>query len=311
MTLPELATLGAVLAAIVCAATPLVFAALGELVTERSGVLNLGLEGMMLMGAVAAFGAAHAGWGTVPALAAGAAAAMGLALLFAFLALGLRANQVACGLALSIFGIGLSAFVGRGLVGVPVVPLPKLAIPGLSAVPVLGPALFAQDILVYLSFAAVPAVHLFLFRTRAGLILRAVGENHDAARDIGFSVLRVRLLAVLFGGAMCGLAGAYLSLSYTPMWMENMTSGRGWIALALVVFATWRPARALMGAYLFGGVIILQLHAQGWGVSVPSQVLAMLPYLATVAVLAAISRDEARIRLNAPACLGKVFHSGR
>jgi simple sugar transport system permease protein len=234
-----------------------------------------------------------------------------MAALFAFLALGLRANQVACGLALSIFGVGLSAFVGKSLVGTPVSALPTLPLPGLSQIPVIGPALFAHDVLVYLSVLAVPAIHVFLFRSRAGLILRAVGENHDAAHAIGYAVLRVRLFAVLFGGAMAGLAGAYLSLAYTPMWVENMTSGRGWISLALVVFATWRPARALMGAYLFGGVTILQLHAQNWGIPVPSQILAMLPYVAAIVVLVAISRDESKIRLNAPACLGKVFHSGR
>jgi simple sugar transport system permease protein len=307
----ELLTLSAILAAMVRAATPLVFAALGELVTERSGVLNLGLEGMMLMGAVAAFAVAHGGGGAVLSIAAGAAAGMAMAALFAFLALGLRANQVACGLALSIFGVGLSAFLGKNLVGTPVDALSALPLPGLSQIPVVGKALFDHDALVYLSVLAAPAIHVFLFRSRAGLILRAVGENHDAAHSIGFAVLRVRLLAVLFGGAMAGLGGAYLSLAYTPLWVENMTSGRGWIALALVVFATWRPARVLLGAYLFGGVTILQLHAQNWGIGVSSQILAMLPYLATVAVLVLISRDESKIKLNAPACLGKVFHSGR
>ncbi len=307
----ELLTLSAILAAMVRAATPLVFAALGELVTERAGVLNLGIEGMMLIGAVAAFAVAHADGGILLSIAAGAAAGMAIAALFAVLALGLRANQVACGLALSLFGVGLSAFLGKGLIGTPIEALPALPLPGLSRIPVIGKALFDHDILVYLSVLAAPAIHLFLFRSRAGLILRAVGENHDAAHAIGYAVLRVRLLAVLFGGAMAGLGGAYLSLTYTPMWVENMAAGRGWIALALVVFATWRPARALLGAYLFGGVTILQLHAQNWGVGVPSQILAMLPYVATIVVLVAISRDESKIKLNAPACLGKVFHSGR
>lgn len=307
----ELLTLSAILAAMVRAATPLAFAALGELITERAGVLNLGLEGMMLMGAVSAFGAAHAGWGYAPAIAAGAAAGAAMAALFGLLALTLRANQVACGLALSIFGVGLSAFLGKSLIGSPVTALPALPIPGLAEIPVLGAALFSQDILVYASFFAAPALHWFLFKSRRGLILRAVGENHDAAHAIGYPVIRVRYAAVLFGGAMAGLAGAYLSLAYTPMWVENMSSGRGWIALALVVFATWRPSRAILGAYLFGGVTILQLHAQSWGIGVPSQVLAMLPYLATVVVLVLISRDETKIKLNAPACLGKVFHSGR
>lgn len=311
MSEAELATLAAILAAMIRAATPLVFAALGELVTERAGVLNLGIEGMMLMGAVSAFGAAHTGAGYAAAMAAGALAGVGMSLLFAFLALGLRANQVACGLALSIFGVGLSAFVGKSLVGTPIAALPAIPLPLLSDIPVLGPALFSHDILVYASILAVPAISWFLFRTRAGLILRAVGENHDAAHDIGYGVLKVRTLAVMFGGAMAGFAGAYLSLAYTPMWVENMSSGRGWIALALVVFATWVPSRALLGAYLFGGVTILQLHAQNWGLPVSPQILAMLPYLATIVVLVLISRDETKIKLNAPACLGKVFHSGR
>lgn len=307
----ELATWAAILAAMVRAATPLVFAALGELVTERAGVLNLGIEGMMLMGAVAAFGTAHAGAGHAAAIAAGAGAGVAMSLLFAFLALVLRANQVACGLALSIFGVGLSAFVGKSLVGTPIAALPALPVPVLSEIPLIGRALFSQDFLVYASILAVPAIHWMLFKTRPGLILRAIGENHDAAHDIGYSVRKVRALAIMFGGAMAGLAGAYLSLAYTPMWVENMSSGRGWIALALVVFATWVPARALLGAYLFGGVTILQLHAQNWGIPVSSQILAMLPYVATIVVLVLISRDETKIKLNAPACLGKVFHSGR
>ncbi len=311
MSEAELATWTAILAAMVRAATPLVFAAIGELVTERAGVLNLGIEGMMLMGAVSAFGAAHFGLGYTMAIAVGMLVSVMMSLLFAFLALGLRANQVACGLALTIFGVGLSAFVGKNLVGTPVQPLPALEIPLLSDIPLIGQGLFAHDILVYTSILSVVAVSWVLFRSRVGLILRAVGENHDAAHAIGYGVLKVRCFAVMFGGAMCGLAGAYLSLAYTPMWVENMSSGRGWIALALVVFATWRPARALLGAYLFGGVTILQLHAQNWGVPVPSQIMAMLPYLATIIVLVLISRDETKIKLNAPACLGKVFHSGR
>ncbi|MBN2751508.1 MAG: ABC transporter permease, partial [Rhodospirillaceae bacterium] len=241
----------------------------------------------------------------------GAGVGAAMAVLFGVLALSLRANQVACGLALSIFGVGLSAFLGKSLIGTPVEGLPALPIPGLSRLPLIGPAVFDQDILVYASILAIPAVHWFLFKSRLGLILRAVGENHDAAHAIGYSVIRVRYAAVMFGGAMAGLAGAYLSLAYTPMWAENMSSGRGWISLALVVFATWRPHRLLLGAYLFGGVTILQLHAQGWGIGISSQILAMLPYIATIVVLVLISRDETKIKLNAPACLGKVFHSGR
>ena len=304
----DLALIGPILAAMFAAATPLLFAALGELVVEKSGVLNLGVEGMMLVGAVCGFAVAvqtgSATTGFVVAALAGAATAS----LFAVLTLFLLANQVATGLALTLFGVGLSALIGQGFVGIPLEGLPKLYIPGLTDLPVVGQALFGQDVMVYLSVAAVPLVHLFLYRTRAGLVLRAVGENHTAAHALGYKVRRIRFLAVLFGGAMAGLGGAFLSMDYTPMWAENMTSGRGWIALALVVFATWKPVRAMLGAWLFGGVTILQLHVQGLGIDVPSQLLSMLPYLATVLVLVLISRDVARIRLNAPACLGKLFH---
>ncbi|MCR9221918.1 MAG: ABC transporter permease [Alphaproteobacteria bacterium] len=295
---------------VVAAATPLLFAAIGELVTEKSGVLNLGVEGMMLVGAVVGFAVTASGGGAVLGVSAAAAAGSAMAALFALLTLNLLANQVATGLALTLFGIGLSALVGRGFIGVPLDGLPHLAIPGLSDLPLIGPLIFGQDALVYLSFVAVAAVAWFLTRTRAGLILKAVGENPAAAHRLGHSVLRVRWLAVLFGGAMAGIGGAYLSLAYTPLWAENMTAGRGWIALALVVFATWRPGRVLLGAYLFGGVTIAQLHAQSAGVALPSQFMSMLPYLATILVLVLISRDAARIRLNAPASIGKVFHPG-
>ncbi|WP_448189852.1 ABC transporter permease [Azospirillum sp. sgz301742] len=302
------AFLGPVLAAMLTAATPLLFAGLGELVVEKSGVLNLGVEGMMLAGAVIGFMVtATTGSSTLGFLAA-AAAGLAMGALFGVLTLGLLANQVATGLALTLFGVGLSALVGQGYVGRPIQDVPELRIPGLTDLPLIGPALFGQDALVYLGLAMVPAVHWFLFSTRAGLILRAVGENHAAAHALGYKVVRIRFLAVLFGGAMSGIAGAYLSLDYTPMWAENMTAGRGWIALALVVFATWKPGRVLLGAWLFGGVTIAQLHIQGHGFAVPPQLLSMLPYLATVLVLVMISRDVARIRLNAPACLGKVFH---
>ncbi len=301
-------TLSAILVSIIAASTPLLFAALGELVTEKSGVLNLGVEGMMLVGAVAAFMVGIGTGSPVLAVLAGAAAGVVMALLFGVLTLTLLANQVATGLALTIFGIGLSALMGKKYVGVPLTPLPKLDIPGLSEIPVLGPVLFGQDFLVYLSVFMVIAVSWFLFRSRSGLILRAIGESHEAAHAIGYPVIRIRYLAVAFGGAMAGLGGAFLSLAYTPMWIENMTAGRGWIALALVVFATWRPGRVLMGAYLFGGVTMLQLHAQGAGFDVPSQFMSMLPYLATVVVLVLISSDRTRIRLNAPADIGKIFH---
>jgi len=302
-----LETAAAILVSMVAAATPLLFAALGELVTEKSGVLNLGVEGMMLVGAVSAFAVA-AGTGSLYAgAAAGALAGASLALLFGLLTLSLVANQVATGLALTIFGIGLSALLGQDYVGTPLNALPKLAVPGLSDAPFIGPVLFGHDALVYLSFALVAAVAWFLYRTRGGLVLRAVGESHDAAHAIGYPVIRIRYLAVAFGGAMAGIGGAYLSLVYTPMWIENMTAGRGWIALALVVFATWRPGRVVLGAYLFGGVTILQLHAQGVGLGVASQLLSMLPYLATVLVLVLISRNRILIRLNAPADIGRTF----
>ncbi len=304
----DFALIGPILAAMFAAATPLLFAALGELVVEKSGVLNLGVEGMMLVGAVCGFAVTIQTGSAVTGFLVAAVAGAATASLFAVLTLFLLANQVATGLALTLFGVGLSALIGQGFVGIPLEGLPKLYIPGLTELPVVGQALFGQDIMVYLAVAAVPLVHLFLYRTRAGLVLRAVGENHTAAHALGYKVLRIRFLAVLFGGAMAGLGGAFLSMDYTPMWAENMTSGRGWIALALVVFATWKPVRAMLGAWLFGGVTILQLHVQGLGIDVPSQLLSMLPYLATVLVLVLISRDVARIRLNAPACLGKLFH---
>ena len=293
---------------VISASTPLLLAALGELVTEKAGVLNLGIEGMMLAGAIAGFAVAIGTGSWVLAVLAAALAGALLAFLFGLLTLTLLANQVATGLALTIFGIGISALAGVEFVGTPYAGLPRLNIPGLSDLPVLGELLFAHDFLIYLSFFMVFAVAWFLTRTKAGLVLRAVGENHEAAHSIGYNVVRIRYLAVLFGGVMSGLGGGFLSLSYTPMWAENMTAGRGWIALALVVFATWKPGRALLGAYIFGGVTILQLHAQGIGVEIPSQVLSMLPYLATILVMVLISMDSSRIRQNAPACLGKVFH---
>lgn len=298
----------AILVSVVTAATPLLLAAIGELVVERSGVLNLGVEGMMLAGAVAGFATALAtGSATLAVLAAAAAGAV-LSLLFGLLALGLLANQVASGLALTIFGIGLSALFGSAYVGVPVERLPRLDLPGLSDLPLLGPLVFGHDALVYLALALVPATSWFLSRTHAGTVLRACGENAEAAHALGYPVLLVRQLAVLFGGATAGLAGGYLSLAYTPMWAEEMTAGRGWIALALVVFSSWRPWRLLLGAWLFGGVGILQLHAQSLGlVAVPSQLLSTLPYLATVVVLTAIAAGPRRQRLAAPACLGRPF----
>ncbi len=300
-------TAALVIVSMMAAATPLLYAALGELVTEKSGVLNLGVEGMMITGAVTAFAAATITGSSALGIVAGAAAAMALSLIFAVLTLSLVANQVATGLALTIFGIGLSALIGQGYVGTPLDALPKLDIPGISDITFIGPVLFGHDFLIYFSFVMVGVVAWFLYRTRAGLVLRAVGESHDAAHAIGYPVIVIRYLAVAFGGAMAGIGGAYLSVAYTPMWIENMTAGRGWIALALVVFATWRPGRVLLGAYLFGGVTILQLHGQGFGLGVASQILSMLPYLATILVLVLISSDRALIRLNAPADIGRIF----
>jgi simple sugar transport system permease protein len=304
----EFDTAIAILMATIRAGTPLVFAAIGELITEKSGVLNLGIEGMMLIGAVTGFIATvvtgNPVIGVLVAMIAGAL----MALVFGFLTLSLMSNQVATGLALTIFGIGLSAFVGLDYIGTPITGLQAIHIPGLSEVPVLGPLLFGHDPLVYLSLALFVGVSWFLYRTRAGLVLRAVGESHEAAHAIGYHVLGIRYLAVMFGGAMSGIAGAYLSLVYTPQWTENMTAGRGWIALALVVFATWRPGRALLGAYLFGGITIMGLHIQAAGFEFSSHLLATLPYIATVLVLVLISLDATKIRLNAPASLGKAFH---
>ncbi len=299
-----------VVLSVISASTPLLLAATGELVTEKSGVLNLGVEGMMLAGAIVGFATSVTTGSGLLGIAAGATAGTLLALIFAVLTLTFLANQVATGLALTIFGVGFTALMGAGYVGIALQPLPKLFIPGLSDLPVVGPILFRQDMLVYGSFALLAGVSWFLYRTHAGLVLRSIGDSHEAAHAIGYPVVAIRYAAVAFGGALCGLGGAYMSLVYTPMWAENMTAGRGWIALALVVFATWRPWRLLFGAYLFGGVTILQLHAQargGFMAQFPPQILGMLPYLATIVVLVIISSNRARIRLNAPACLGKPF----
>lgn len=295
---------------IITAATPLLFAALGEMVTEKSGVLNLGVEGMMLMGAIAGFIAATQTGSILLAILLAALAGALLASIFALLVLVFQARQVPTGLALTIFGVGLSALLGQQMIGVAYAGLPKIAIPVLSSIPIAGELLFNHDILVYLSIIMVFVVIWFMNRTRAGLVLRAVGDSHDAAHALGYRVNRIRALAILFGGAMAGLGGAYVSLAYTPLWVEGMTAGRGWIALALVVFATWRASRVLLGAYLFGGITILQLHAQALGINVPSQIMSMLPYLATIFVLVLISRDQTRVKLNAPASLAKPFHPG-
>jgi simple sugar transport system permease protein len=306
----DLDLLSNILYAMVRTGTPLLLVALGELLCEKSGVLNLGQEGMMLFGAVIGFIVALSSgslWlGVLLAIVAG----MLLALLFAAVALGFNANQVATGLALTIFGVGLSTFVGATWVGKPLAGFEPIAIPLLSEIPLLGRMLFAQDALVYLSFALFAGVAWLLLKSRVGLIIQAVGENPDAASAMGLPVLRVRTLAVLFGGAMAGLAGAYLSLAYTPMWAENMSAGRGWIALALVVFASWRVLRVLLGAYLFGLASILHLVAQGIGLAIPANLLAMLPYGATILVLVLLSRDALKTRLFAPLSLGQPWQPG-
>lgn len=295
------------LISVIIAATPLVFAGMGELVAERSGVLNLGVEGMMLVGAVIAFATAFATGSPVLAILAGAAAGAMMGLIFAVISLTFLANQAATGLALTIFGIGASGLIGEGMVGKALEPLTKLWLPGLTDSTMAGRILLGHDAMVYLALINAAAVAWFLGRTRAGLKLRAVGDNHDSGHALGLHVIRIRYAAVAYGGAMAGLGGAYLSLAYTPMWGQNMTAGRGWIALALVVFATWRPGRLVAGALLFATVTQAQFYGQSWGIPLDSQFLAMAPYLATVVALVIISRDRALTRANAPACIGRAF----
>jgi len=300
--------LEAILLSVIAASTPLLLAASGELVVERSGVLNLGLEVMMIMGAACGFAAAYfTGSITIGAIA-GAAAGAGMSAIFALLTLGLAVNQVAAGLALTIFGIGLSGLIGASFVGERIDPAPHLYIPVLTDIPVVGKILFGEDAFVYLSILLVIGIWWFLYRTRGGLILRAVGDNHASAHALGYPVLKIRALAVLFGGACAGLGGAYLPLAYTPFFVPGMTAGRGWIALALVVFSSWKPGRIVIGAYLFGAVTILQLHTQALGLGIPSQLMSSLPYLATVIVLVLISRVRSSTAgSTAPAALGTVF----
>lgn len=297
-----------VLAGTFGAAVPLIFAGLGELVSERAGVMNLGVEGMMLVGAIAGFAAAaESGYGAAIGLPAGALAGAATAMIFGFFALSLAANQAACGLALTIFGIGLSAFIGQHYISYSLPGLRPIALPFLSRLPVLGPVLFTQDAVVYLSLLAFAGIAWTLAKTRLGLLLKAIGESPEAAHAIGYPVILIRFGSVAFGGAMAGIAGAYLSTVYTPLWVQNMSAGRGWIAVALVVFASWKPARLMLGAYLFGAVTILQFHAQGLGILLPAQFLAALPYLATILVLVLISRDRRVLQNNLPASLGKSF----
>ena len=298
------------LAATLNAGTVLALASLGLLINEKAGVLNLGAEGMMLCAAIAGFAAVvHTGSDSL-GLLAGVLAGAALAAVFGLLVIWLGTNQYATGLALSLFGAGFSAFAGIRYVQEKLPERMQFEVPLLADVPLLGPALFRHHPMVYIAVGICLAIMVFLYRSRAGLVLRAVGESPESAHALGYPVRRIRLAAVVAGGALCGLSGAYISVVYTPLWVEGMVAGKGWIALALTTFATWRPARVLLGAYLFGGVTMLQFHLQGAGVDVPSQLLSALPYLATIVVLALISRNPTWIRVNMPASLGKAFHPG-
>ena len=292
------------------AGTVLALASLGLLINEKVGIVNLGAEGMMLCAALAGFATVVATGSTGLGFAAGMAAGAVLAGIFGVRVIWLNTNQYATGLALSLFGAGFSAFAGLNFVQAKMPTLPKYSIPGLSDIPLIGPALFNHHPLVYLAVVLALGLMWWLDRSRAGLVLRAVGESPDSAHALGYPVRRIRLLAVMAGGALCGLAGAYISTVYTPLWVEGMVAGRGWIALALTTFATWRPVRVLLGAYLFGGVTMLQFHLQASGVQVASQLLSMLPYVATIVVLVLISRNPTWIRANMPASLGKPFYPG-
>jgi len=295
------------LASLMVAATPLLLAALGELVVERAGVLNLGVEGMMITGAICGFAIAVNTGSPIVGLGAAVLGGAVLSLLFALLTQVALANQVASGLSLTLFGLGLSALLGQGYQGIKPPPFPKTHIPLLSDIPVLGPILFRQDIVVYLGLFLTALVWWMLKYSRAGLILRAVGENHHAAHALGYKVVRIRILAILFGGACAGLGGAYISLIRVPQWTEGMTAGIGWIALALVVFASWKPWRMVLGAYLFGGISVLQLNMQAAGVAIPVEYLAMSTYLITILVLVIMSADKSK----APASLGRSFHASQ
>jgi len=292
-------------ASLMVAATPLLLAAIGELVVEKAGILNLGVEGMMIIGAISGFAIAVESGSPILGFVAAAIGGAVLSLIFALLTQGALANQVASGLALTLFGLGLSALMGQSYVGVKPPPTAQVDIPGISDLPVIGPILFGHDPILYLGILIVAGVWAVLKFTRVGLVLRAVGENHDAAHALGYKVVRIRVLAILFGGACAGLGGAYISLIRVPQWTEGMTAGVGWIALALVVFASWKPWRALIGAYLFGGVTVIQLNLQAAGVAIPVEYLAMSPYLITILVLVILSADKS----SAPASLGRIFHA--
>ena len=297
--------------AVILSSIPIMFAATGELVVERSGVLNLGVEGMMLMGAVIASITVITTGSLFLAVIFGALSGLLTSIVFGFFALVLATNQVATGLALTIFGTGLSGLIGAEYVGKAIQRLEALNIPILSNIPYLGPILFSHNILVYFSFIIVFIVGWFLLKTKSGLVLRAVGNNHDSAHALGYSVVFIRFCSVMFGGLMAGLGGAFLPLVLTPHWAEGMTAGKGWIALALVVFASWRPLRIPIGALLFSGITVMQLVGQARGWTMPSQFLSMLPYIATIIVLVTISRNKEFSIINAPASLGKLFVAGK
>ena len=295
-----------IIAGMLAAATPFLLAALGELVVERAGVLNLGVEGLMALGAVLAFIIVYHGGGHILGFVAAGLGSAALSLVFAFVVLGFRANQVAAGLAIGILGQGLSALFGKTYESLTVRGLPKIAVPGLSDIPVVG-GLFVQDIVVWLSLLATLAIWATFAYTKLGLVIRAVGENPKAAHAIGYPVIAVRVAAVAFGGMMAGFAGAYAAAVYTPLWADGMIAGRGWIAIALVVFGTWLTGRIFLGACLFGAVSLMSLAAQATGVDVPSQLLSSLPYIVTIIVLGIISADRRLLKLNGVASLGETF----
>ncbi len=298
------------IAATLNAGTLLAFASLGLLINERSGIVNLGAEGMMLVAAIAGFATSFHTGSDVLAFAAGAAAGALMAAAFGVLVIWFNTNQYATGLALSLFGAGFSAFVGIGYAPEKLSERLRFEVPLLADIPFVGSALFKQHPMVYVAMLLTIALTWFLYKTRAGLVLRAVGESPESAHALGYPVRRIRMFAVIAGGALCGISGAYVSVVYTPLWVEGMVAGKGWIALALTTFATWRPIRVLLGAYLFGGVTMLQFALQGEGVQIASQFLTMLPYLATIVVLVLISRNESFIKANMPASIGKPFFPG-
>ena len=298
-------------ASLMVASTPILLAAIGELVVEKSGVLNLGVEGMMITGAISGFAAAVLTGSPMIGFLCAALGGAALSMIFAILTQYFLSNQVATGLALTLFGLGLSAMLGQSYVGISPPASAKLDLPLISNIPVIGPILFSHNFTVYAALALVAGVWWFLNYTRGGLILRAVGESHDAAHALGYKVVRVRIVAIMFGGACAGLGGAALSLVRVPQWAEGMTAGAGWIALAIVVFASWKPARILLGAYLFGGVAVLQLNLQAAGASIPVEYLSMSPYVITIIVLVLMSTNRSKSGLNAPATLGRIFHASR